>query len=300
MSMPLDRRTFLQSTAALAATAAVGNLAVADEPKNKRGLKKAVKLGMVDSKLSLMDQFKLVKECGFEGIDVDREHPQEEVLKARDASGLFIHGVVDYVHWKEPLSSPDAAVRAQGVKKLEQSLRDAHAFGGSTVLLVVGVVNKGVSYADAYQRTQTEIRKVLPLAEELKIKIAFENVWNSFLLSPLEMARYVDEFQSPWVGAYFDVGNIVAFGWPEHWIKTLGKRILKLDIKEYSRTKRDKEGMGKGFNVELGEGDCDWPTVLKALDEIGYSGWCTAEVAGGGRERLTEISRRMDKILELA
>jgi hexulose-6-phosphate isomerase len=203
------------------------------------------------------------------------------------------------VHWNQPLSSPDAAVRAQGVKKLEQSLRDSHAFGGTTVLLVVGVVNKETSYADAYQRTQAEIRKVLPLAEELKIKIAFENVWNMFLLSPLEMARYIDEFQSPWVGAYFDVGNVVNYGWPEQWIRTLGKRILKIDIKEYSRKLRDRQGPYAGFKAELGEGDCDWPAVLKALDEVGYSGWCTAEVGGGGLERLTDVSKRMDKILEL-
>lgn len=300
MSLPVDRRTFLQSSAALAAAVAVGGAVKAEEPKNKRGLKKALKLSMIpDQKLTLVEKFKLAKQCGFEGIDVDREHPQEEVLKARDESGLTIHGVVDYVHWNQPLSSPDAAVRANGVKKLEQCLRDAKAFGGTTVLLVVGVVNKETSYVDAYLRTQAEIRKVLPLAQELQIKIAFENVWNMFLLSPLEMARYIDEFESSWVGAYFDVGNVVNYGWPEHWIRTLGKRILKLDIKEYSRKLRDRQGPGAGFKAELGEGDCDWPAVLKALDEVGYSGWCTAEVGGGGLERLTDVSKRMDKILEL-
>jgi len=147
------------------------------------------------------------------------------------------------------------------------------------------------------RQLQDEIRKALPLAGELGIKIAFENVWNMMLLSPLEMARYIDEFESPLVGAYFDVGNIVNYGWPEHWIRTLGKRIMKLDIKEYSRKMRDQSGPFAGFKAELGEGDCDWPAVLKALDEIGYTGWGTAEVAGGDRERLAEISRRMDKIL---
>ena len=111
------------------------------------------------------------------------------------------------------------------------------------------------------------------------------------------MARYLDEFESPWIGAYFDVGNIVNFGWPEQWIRILGKRILKIDVKEYSRAKRDKEGPYAGFQVKLGEGDCDWPAVTQALDDIGYSGWGSAEVAGGNRQRLQDISDRMDRIL---
>ena len=137
----------------------------------------------------------------------------------------------------------------------------------TTVLLVPAVVNKEVSYADAYTRSQAEIRKALPLADELGIKIALENVWNNFLLSPLEEARYIDELDSPMVGAYFDVGNVLRYGWPEHWITTLGKRILKIDIKEFSRKKQNEEGLGKGFDVELLEGDCDWPAVMAALRE---------------------------------
>ena len=160
------------------------------------------------------------------------------------------------------------------------------------------VVNKQISYADAYTRSQAEIRKVLPLAEELQVKIALENVWNNFLLSPLEYAQYIDAFDSPWIGAYFDVGNIVNYGWPEHWIRTLGHRILKLDIKEFSRQKRDDEGLWKGFGVELGEGDCDWPAVNQALNDIGYSGWATAEIRGGDTARLKDIAMRMDRILD--
>ena len=158
------------------------------------------------------------------------------------------------------------------------------------------VVKKDVSYADAYTRSQAEIRKVLPLAQELNVKIALENVWNDFLLSPLETARYLDEFESPQVAVHFDVGNVVRYGWPEHWIRTLGKRIYKLDIKEFSRAKSDKEGLRKGFQVELLEGDCDWPAVMAALREIGYVGWGAAEIPGGGRERLKEIAARMDRI----
>ena len=188
-------------------------------------------------------------------------------------------------------------MRAEGRRALEIALHDAKAYGATTVLLVPAVVNKEVSYDDAYERSQTEIRKVLPLAEELDVKIAIENVWNNFLLSPLEAARYIDDFDHPMIGWYFDVGNIVNYGWPEHWIHVLGRRILKLDIKEFSRKKRDDEGLWKGFDVKLLEGDCDWPAVMKALDEIGYSGWASAEVPGGGEERLREITERMDRIL---
>lgn len=299
MDLPLDRREFLISSGVLAGAALAGANPLLAAEGDHNGLKKAVKLSMVGGNAPLADKFRMLKQLGYDGIDMDRPAKHDEVLKARDDSGLVIHGVVDYVHWKEPLSHPDPAVRERGLEGLKQCLRDCKAYGGTTVLLVVGIVNKEISYADAYKRTQAEIRKALPLAEELGIKIAFENVWNMFLLSPLEFARYIDEFESPLVGAYFDVGNVINYGWPEHWIRALGKRVMKLDIKEYSRSVRDKSGPYAGFNVELGEGDCDWPAVLQALDEIGYKGWCTAEVRGGDRERLAEVSQRMDKILQL-
>jgi len=298
MSSPLPRRDFLKTSGAvaLAATSLAGNVATAaDTPARK--IKKAVKYSMVGGNASLTEKFKMLKEVGFDGIDMDQPADHAEVRKAMDASGLIVHGVVDYIHWGKPLSHPDPAVRAEGLEGLKTAIRDCKAYGGTTVLLVVGICNKEISYADAYKRSQDEIRKALPLAGELGIKIAFENVWNMMLLSPLEMARYIDEFESPLVGSYFDVGNIVNYGWPEHWIRTLGKRIMKLDIKEYSRKMRDQSGPYAGFKAELGEGDCDWPAVLKALDEIGYTGWGTAEVAGGDRERMADISRRMDKIL---
>lgn len=262
-------------------------------------IKKAVKFGMVEEELSILDKFKLLKALGFDGVEMDSpsDLDRDEVIAARDAAGLPIHGVVDSVHWRKTLSDPDPAVRAEGLDGLKTALDDAHAYGASTVLLVPAVVNKDVSYDDAYRRSQEEIRKALPMAEELGVKIAIENVWNRFLLSPLECARYIDAFESPWIGAYFDVGNVVTFGWPEHWIRILGPRILKLDVKEYSRQKRDEEGPYAGFRVELGEGDCDWPTVVGALEDIGYEGWATAEIPGGDAERLRMIAERMDHIL---
>ena len=247
----------------------------------------------------MLEKFNLLKELGFDGVELDSPSnlDEQEVIDAKNSSGLPIHGVVDSVHWKQTLSHADPAVRDEGRAGLEHALKQAKAYGASTVLLVPAVVNKEVSYADAYVRSQTEIRKVLPLAKEVGVKIALENVWNQFLLSPLEFARYIDEFESEWIGAYFDIGNIVNYGWPEQWIRTLGPRILKLDVKEFSRKRRDDEGLWQGFKVELGEGDCDWPAVNKALNDIGYSGWATAEIPGGDTERLRDIISRMNRIL---
>ena len=293
----IDRRQFLAASATVAAAAAVGgNVVHAAEEKLK--LRKAVKLSMVGGNASLVKKFRMLKEIGYEGIDIDSAQNADEVVQARDESGLIVHGVVDYVHWGQPLSDPNPDVRAKGVETLKQCLKEAKTYGGTTVLLVPAVVKKDVSYADAWTRSQAEIRKALPLAAELEIKILFENVWNNFLLSPLEYARYIDEFESPWVGAYFDVGNMIRYGWPEHWVHILRKRIGKLDIKEYDRKLANDEGVGKGFRAEIGEAadGCDWPAVLKALAAIGYSGWATAEVRGGDQARLAEISQKMDKI----
>lgn len=306
MSNNINRRQFLGQTAG---TIAVGSLAANlaasenDAPiqQKKRHLRKAVKIGMVQGRLSLLEKFQLLKELGFDGVEMDSPngYDRSEVIAARDQTQLPIHGVVDSVHWRDTLSDPNPDVRARGVEGLKTALRDSKSYGGTSVLLVPAKVSKEVSYADAYQRSQEEIRKALPLAEELGIKILFENVWNGFLLSPLETARYIDEFESKMVGAYFDVGNVVNFGWPEQWIRILGGRIVKLDIKEYSRKLRDESGPYAGFRSKLGEGDCDWPAVMQALDEIGFEGWGTAEVPGGDRERLADIARRMDRIFAL-
>src|SRR5216684_3153690 len=284
MNLPFNRREFLKIGGATLAAAALqpAGLAADDPasaPAKKRDIKKAIMYGTVSGKMSVMEKLKIIKEAGFDGVEMMSHMDQEEVLRARDAAGLANPSVCGSVHWNKPLSDPDAKVREQGLEALKQTLRDAKRYGASSILLVPAVVNKEVSYADAYTRSQTEIRKAVPLAEELGVKIAIENVWNQFLLSPLEAARYVDEFNSPWVGWHFDVGNIINYGWPEQWIRILGKRIQKLHIKEYSRKKRDAEGLWKGFGVALLEGDNDWPAIMKALDETGYRGWAIAEPA---------------------
>ena len=292
-----DRRALMRGSVAALGASLVGAPALA--APTRRNWKKAVKLGMVREGGSLLEKFQLLAELGFDGVELDSPNgfDSAEVRDARDQSGLPIHGVVDSRHWQKTLSHPDSAVRAEGVAALETALRDAHAYGASTVLLVPAVVNGDTSYEVAYQRSQAEIRRVLPLAEELRVWIALENVWNNFLLSPVEAARYVDEFESPWIGWYFDVGNIVRYGWPHHWVDALGHRILKVDVKEYSRSKQMETGPWSGFDVPLLEGDCEWGRVAAALDRAGYDGWFTAEIAGGDRARLSEIAERMDRIL---
>lgn len=284
----VNRRHFIALTGLAAASAL---------PAKTREIRKGIMYATISMEGSVLAKFKAVKEAGFDGVEPMSHMPQREVLDAFAATGLKAASVCCDTHWKKPLSDPDPAVRKEGLDGLMQSLRDAKAYGATSVLLVPATVNKEVSYTDAYKRSQAEIRKALPLAKELGVKIAIENVWNQFLLSPLEAARYVDEFESPMVGWHFDIGNVVTYGFPEQWIRILGKRIVKLHIKEYSRAKRDKEGPYAGFQTPFLTGDNDWPAVMAALDEIGYTGWGIAEQGGGNSpEGLKTLAAAMDKI----
>jgi L-ribulose-5-phosphate 3-epimerase len=260
----------------------------------------SLKWNMIEEpSLSILEKFQLIKGLGFDGVELDSpdDLPRAEVLAARDKTGLAIPGLVNSMHWKTLLTDADPAVRQACVDSMVAALDDAKAYGATTVLLVPGKVDDTTSYKIAYERATAEIPKILAHAEKTGVSVAIENVWNDFMLSPLEAARFVDEFNHPLIGWYFDVGNVLRYGRPAHWIEALGKRILKVDIKEYSLAKMNAEGPWKGFEVELGEGDCDWPTVNRALSEVGYSGWCSVEVPGGDRARLADIKARVDKIV---
>lgn len=293
----MNRRDFLAATGTVVGAAAVLPLsALASEAK--RPLRKGIMWGTVSLKGSVLEKMKAVKDAGFDGAEMNSHMDQDEVLKAQDATGLSIPSVCGTQHWGKPLSHPDPKIRTEGIEALKQTLRDGKRYGASSILLVPAVVNKDVSYLDAYTRSQAAIREVLPLAEELGVKIAIENVWNHFLLSPMEAARYVDDFKSPMVGWHFDAGNILNYGWPEQWIRTLGKRMVQLHIKEYSRQKRDKEGPYKGFAVALLEGDNNWPAIMSAVDEVGYKGWAITEQGGGDTpEGLKDLADRLAKII---
>jgi hexulose-6-phosphate isomerase len=285
------RRRFL--TASLAATTLAGGAQGLAADAGKPKLKKAVKFAMIKVRGTTRDKFELAKKLGFQGVEIDSPSAlnRHAALHAQEATGVKVHGVIDSIHWNQPLSSPDAGVRAEGLDALAGALEDAKFFGADTVLLVPGVVNKDATFEQCWQRSQAEVRKVLPLAEKLGVKIAIEVVWNNFITTPDQLVKYVDEFHSPYVGAYFDCSNMIKYGVPPaDWIRALGKRMLKFDFKGFSMSKQW---------VPIGEGDEDWPSILKALAEVGYDGWATAEVDGGGEKELRDVADRMNKCLAL-
>jgi hexulose-6-phosphate isomerase len=257
-------------------------------------IKKAVEFSMLPRTLSVADRFNLAKEAGFEEIECPTTPEQakaEEILAASKNSGIRIHSVMNQAHWSNPLSSADPAVVEKSMEGMRTSLHNAKLWGADTVLLVPAVVNPETSYAQAWERSVVQIRKLIPLAEELKVIIGIEEVWNKFLLSPLEMARYVDDFNTPWIRAYFDVGNVAFYGYPHDWIRTLGKRIVKLHFKDFSYQR------GEAKFTPLLEGAIDFKAVHKALSDIGYRGSATVELSGGDGEYLKEVNRRFEKIL---
>ena len=284
----INRREFLQAAGALGVSAmALPALAMAGGNVRWR---KAFMLGGV-SKGPVKEHFQRLRDAGFEGVELisPNELDRDEVLRARDETGLIIHGVSGSRHWKDTLSDPDEAVRRRGFEAIVKEIEDCRAYGGTTVLVVPAVVTKGVSNREADARSRVWIAQAVAIAARNGVKIAIEEVWNKFLLSPAEFMGYIDSFQSPWVGAYFDVGNVVEYGFPQEWIRELGHRILKIHIKEYAKPKR--------FNYPLGEGEIDWPAVTRALIDVGYDGWITAEVGYGDLDALKDVVRRMDKVL---
>ena len=295
MSDAMHRRRFLQIGGALAA-GALGSTAVgADEtPAPKRALHKAMMYGTLSYKGSVLEQFRALKAAGFEGVEPTSHMNQDEVVKAFEGSGLKPASVCCNTHWSKPLSHPDPAVRAEGREGVAQALKDAKRYGASSILLVPGVVNDKVNYDDCFTRSVSEIKKLLPLAGELDVKLAIENVWNNFITKPEEARDFLDAIDSPQVGWHFDIGNVLRYGKPEEWIPVIGKRILKLHIKEWKRF-----GPGNGFAVRLLEGDDDWPAIMKALDAVGYNGWGISEQPGDQSKdaaALLDLSGRMDKV----
>jgi L-ribulose-5-phosphate 3-epimerase len=289
----MKRRAFLRAAGAtVAAAGIVAPTAVVASESRSTPWKKAFMLGGL-SKGNPKPAFQLLKEAGFDGVELisPNDFDLREVSAARDETGLIIHGVSGSRHWQDPLSDPDPQVVARGMAAIRREFSDCKAYGGTTVLVVPAVVTRKVGYRDAYKRSQANIRQLIPDAQASGVKIAIEEVWNKFLVSPVEFARYIDEFESPWVGAYFDVGNVVEFGYPEEWIRELGKRILKVHIKEYAKDKR--------FNYRLGDGrEIDWAAVTRALRDCGYDGWITAEVPYGNLEAMKDVVLRMKKLID--
>jgi hexulose-6-phosphate isomerase len=309
-STTIGRRTFLAGTAVGAVTLQdMSQIAMGrgSTPAGSSGkllgnrFKKAVKIGMVRTGGGLTQKFQVLKELGFDGVELNSPNSLklEDVQAAKDSTGLTVHGVVNSKHWQKHLSHADEKIRAEGVEALMTAIKDAKAYGATSVLLVPAVVTKEATYQKSWQRSIAEIRKAIPLAEELGIDILLENVWNNFLTDPTETAKYIDELGSDRVGAYYDTGNSVRYGNPVIWIRVLGKRIKKLDIKEFDLALAQNGDWYKGFGAKLLEGTNGWYDIIRELKKIGFEGWGTAEIPGGDRKRLKEIATNMDRIFSL-
>lgn len=304
--MPSHRRRFLASSAALGTLVATQTHRTALGAEKKiehttepRRLLKTLKSGMVRVKGDLTAKFQAAKDAGFDGIELGVPGINiDEVRKASEATGLPVDGSVGNTHWQVRHSSPDEKVRDQARRDLEQSIRETHAVGGHTVLIVVGHGKDG-SEEEVWRRSIDNIRKVLPLCGELGMMIAIENVWNQFCYehngpndqTADKFVKYVDEFDSPWVGMQFDIGNHWKYGDPAAWIRQLGRRIVKFDIKGFSRA-------ADGWK-DITEDDIPWADVRKAIDDIGFYGWIAAEVGGGDQERLSKIAGQIDDALNI-
>jgi L-ribulose-5-phosphate 3-epimerase len=285
----INRRDFLTTSALTAA----GVTMAGAHPKQEWKPKKAVLYDMLQG--SMEDRFKIARDVGFEGVEAPRctPHEAEKYRVAADKAGIHIHSII-FGGWDAPLSSPDSSVIERGTELVKTNLHSAQIMGCEGILLVPAVVNAKVRYIDAYKNSQQNIKRLIPEAEKRKVKINIEEVWNNFLLSPLEMAHYIDEFRSPWIQSYFDVGNVIRFAWPQDWIRTLGKRIQKVHIKDF----KGGPGLGTGGQwVNLHEGSIDWKEVRAAFMEVGFTGFMTTELNGGDTAYLRDISARVDRII---
>lgn len=309
----MNRRHFLQTASmSLAAVAAGAGATSAQDVEifpstGKPRFQFSLKYGMVNEpSLSLVDKFKLLKDIGYDGVEMDSQYvaPAKEVFKAVDVSGLPVPGVVNANHWSTRLSDPSPDVRKKAVQELLDGIRFSHDVGGSSILLVPGAVRdkNNENKEQVWRRSIEGIREAIPLAAEKGVRICIENVWNQFLYqhgddAPTdqtadEFVRYLDEINSAWVGMYFDIGNHRKYGDPVKWIHTLGRRIVRCDVKDYRLAKDGKEGF-----CDIGDGSVDWPATRKALADVNYFGWASAEVGGGNRERLAKVLGDMRKTL---
>lgn len=310
MSQPtISRRHFLASSAV--ATAAIATPAIAQEaspiirPALSRRILLSCKLGMIasksgDKKFTIAERLKMAADAGFDGVDFDEagNFTPEQARQAVKDSGVFVHNAINHTHWGVRLTDPKPEVRDKSRANLDHCLRVSHAAGGSGILIVVGKGEDGPA-EEIEERCRQEIKKSIPLAASLGQAILFENVWNRMMYdhdakpeqSAERFIKFVDSFNSPWVGMYYDIGNHWKYGQPGDWIRQFGRRAVKLDIKGFSRAK------DKFVDITSPDDDLPWDKVREALSEVGFTGWATAEVGGGDVKRLTIVREQMQKAL---
>jgi L-ribulose-5-phosphate 3-epimerase len=282
-------------------------------------MRKSINIWSFPAKLSLAEKFRLARDSGFHGFEIDLSEDgpltlnssakeAAAVRKLAEESGLQLSGLATGLYWSANAASADPAVRARAATILKKQIEIANALDLDAILVVPAAVGADfipgceiVPYDAAWQRATAFVHTALPLAEQAGVRICIENVWNKFLLSPLEMRQFIAQFNSEWVGAYFDVGNVLALGYPEHWIPILGQQIRRVHLKDYRRA----VGSVDGF-VEILSGDVNWPAVMGALRDIGYGGWLTAEMIPpvpfykhAPETLLFNTSRAMDSLLAL-
>lgn len=290
----MERRTFL-SAAAAAATSAGLSTSAAAQSTGRLPVQKGLVIGMMGRHGSYHYRFQMARDAGFECVEpntVTDPKEAEAIAKAAQVTGLKIHGVMNSAHWRYPLSSADPAEVKLSMEGMMTSMRNAKEWGADTVLLVPAVVNPGVTYEEAMERSKRQVSELLNTATNMKITIAVENVWNKFLLSPIEYCQYVDSFKSPYLKAYFDVGNVQLYGYPEHWLRSLDKRIAKIHFKDFRFRNREAQF------VNLLDGDLNWPAIYDSMAAIGYKGPVTLEIAGGDLGYLTDVNNRFEAILK--
>jgi L-ribulose-5-phosphate 3-epimerase len=298
----VTRRTFM-----LAASAAV-------QAQTSSRFVKCICSVVFPADMPLPEAFRRAKDAGFQAFEIQMnkqltpETAPAEVRRIRDAARAL--GIPIAAVWpsgfirNNPLNSPDPAVRARGVHAIKKALEFAVEFQCEELLIVPGRVNLDdnekrtrAGYRETWDRTTAELKQLVPLAEKAKVALGIENVVNKFLLSPMEMSSYIDQFQSPWVRSHFDVGNTMAYGYPQDWIAILGPRIKRVHLKDY---KAGKDGGGR--YVPLTEGDVNWKEVMAAFVKADYRGTLSPETAHDAKDpdQLIKISRNVDKILALA
>lgn len=291
----MNRRSFLKATTAATLATALGSVSQAAP---KRSLRKAIMYSTIGLKGTVLEKFKALKEAGFEGVEPMGAMNRDEVIAAFKETGLQAASVCDHIHWVKPLSAPDEATRKLGFDGLIHSLHDAKAYGATSVLLVPGVARDGVTYQQCFERSLVEIKKAIPVARDLGVKIAIENVGNDFITTPQQAVEFLDAINSEWVGWHFDIGNAGRYGPAEKWIQVIGKRIVRIHVKDYATAPAGGKAKAS-VRPKLLEGETNWPAVMSALDRAGYIGWGISEQPANQSatvEEARDLAQRMDRI----